>query len=693
MNIKTIHLKADQHLDDINMPLNHYLTHIEGGTGIGKSTFLLNVLALRGPLLMAVPTLSQLRQLKSSYNHREDLIFVSGKNFHEAMNYVDFEGKTIVCIYDQLYKIKQRLTKEEIRSRTLVIDEAHKLYQAGGYRGTAIHNLLVNIRKREWLKVVTVSATFSKFLVTLANLNFDQWITVIKPDRPTRNIKALYYARQDIASWPEKILEVLEDPERKGTVIVRINAKRQIEELFHAYTAAGYHAQKIYSDIQDEQSVKDLLEAEKIQPGVDVLLTTSLIDEAINLKNHDSDIHSIHIIGSRTHTEEIAQFAGRLRAANPPIYLHLNAADLVAVEPKDEVQTAINLNDCIQEYVSEQFAHGKAFAECLSVLVNNKCFKSVDAYQQCVDEINATHRRHLDVAPLRFVRRDTVAECRVMVNICGFLAQAYREEAENVYGAFHCLTTRLHSVLPGCIVEREIVTLSSRREAIKDLFEAGEEQAKAVINAARQEVERTLRQKVVSAYSKGLQTEAGSLARQFGQHTLKGSICQQYALLAPVLPDFDEVARAVRDEQVEQVLDAFTDLNDDLIKNIHHQIGLKGLPRHINCDAATKIVIAAAQQVIKNDPKYKDGLDSFRGQKTGLRTKANNHVTVDRRTALSLIRNCTHTETKKRKRGTTTVLGLYWGNYHYAGFNPPCLDGSSARGSASEDIQEYALCD
>lgn len=75
---------------------------------------------------------------------------------------------------------------------------------------------------------------------------------------------------------------------------------------------------------QGNEAIVDMVNSSKLSMEYSVILTTSVWDEAINFMNTDDEIDSIHILGGNTHVDEITQFIGRTRHANPPIYIHLD---------------------------------------------------------------------------------------------------------------------------------------------------------------------------------------------------------------------------------------------------------------------------------------------------------------------------------------------------------------------------------
>lgn len=676
MKTTNLHLRAGEQLSGKQLTLTYTYTHLEGPTGIGKTTWLLNVLAQQHRLVLVVPTLSQLRQLESQYQARGCFAFVCGTN-KTALDNPHIASQTVVCTYDQLGAVKRALGGQEQANRILVIDEAHKIYQAGGYRASAIHNLLVNFdQNMPWARVLTVSATFSRFLVRLAGLEPQEWITVTQDGRPIRRFEALYYSKKDFALWPTEILRRAKAPGRTGTIIVRVNSKAQIDSLYHAYQSAGLRCQRIYADVQDEQQMRKLLAVQAIDAGVDILLTTSLIDEAINLKNEDSAVNSVHLIGSRTHAEEITQFIGRFRNANPAIFLHQSTENVIGYSQELREDVGVDEFDkLIHATFEEEYRDSYEAARALAKMMATKRAPDIATLRLRVLELNATHRRFFDLAPLRLEEASDVARCKVRVNTGSLLAQVYREEAEATYIMYEFLERQLQQLIPGCIVMRRSVVPQQKSDAIKDLFKDGEKVADEAMKEIKREVTNKLRALLRNRPVADMSDAAGVFVSTFGANTLQGRVCQDFAEVRAVVSDFDDAARVIWRDEKAAVLAAYDGFSDLIVKSLHEVLREKGFPLKVVGEDARELVEMAARAAVRQRPELKKSLNMRRGQKSGLRTKANNHITVDSRVALALIRQNTCTtattdeEKEARKKGIVTVHGLYFGGYHYKGVN------------------------
>lgn len=686
MKKTNLHLRAGEQLGADSIALAERYTHIEGPTGIGKTTWLLNVLAAQSRLVLVVPTCNQLIQLESQYGGRSTLAFVRGGH-KKALEAPMLVGKTVVCTYDMLYLVKAKLGQEETQQRILVIDEAHKLYQAGGYRATAINNLLVNFEKnRQWKRLLTVSATFSAYLAGLAKLTPDEWVSVSQAGRPARSFEARYYPKEKFALWSNEILSLARQPGRKGIIILRVNNKKKIDHLYHTYMAAGLRCQRVHADIQDEAEMVELLEKQQISAGIDMLLTTSLIDEAINIQNPEGSIHSIHVIGSSTHVEEITQFVGRFRKDNPPVVLHISSEGGRGQDPTQSSSLDVRqFEDELYKELTEDYEECRGFAESLAELVNRRKGNEVHALRQRVNELNATHRRCLEFSPLILREAKTAADCRIEANKGSLLSMVYRAEAEDTYGLFEFLALQLQRAIPGCSVTRRLITPDAESDADKKLRAEGGERSAEEHRQATCMVERQLTGYLRNRPIADLAEAASLFVDKFGANTLHGRICKDFADVLAVVPDLDQAKRIIWRNHKDRVIKASQRLNDVLVRHLHALIKEQwGPERRLKLDgkAASALVVEAARLACRDVPKLKESFETRRGKRSGIRTKKNGRFEVDARTALAIIRENTCTvssseaDAEERKRGKVIVSGLYYGGYNYKGFNDPVVVGN-----------------
>lgn len=306
--------------------ISDHLTELDDGntllvapTGSGKTTFVVRKL-MRNTTLQVIflcPLVSQVKQLESSLEDLPDVNFFYGQTSEKK--YSRLKSGHAVMTYDKLNNAWSFIGKNTI----LVIDEVHKLYSAGSYRDKAIQPILQAIHDGAFSKVLMISATITDYLLNQTRIDFQHFYKFKHKEDVTRNIKVSNHPES--ISAIKKIFDLAVEKKNKADnriVIVRLNDIALAKNL---QNMLNKHNIKVLLCNRDEianKKLDDLIKSQSISTDYDLMISTAVLDEAINLNNQDSDIHSIHFIGKEAHPEEIVQFIGRLRKANPPIFIH-----------------------------------------------------------------------------------------------------------------------------------------------------------------------------------------------------------------------------------------------------------------------------------------------------------------------------------------------------------------------------------
>ena len=240
---------------------------IEGETGIGKTHYVLDYLAQSTPVILLLPTVSQIRQIEET-RAGHAISFVHGNSQPEQLEWM------IVATYDQLGRIA-KLLGEDLNRFVLVVDEVHKLYQAGGYRPVALQGIFDAIdqigKPNGFERMIGLSATIQPELL---DFEVDQWVKVETADRVTRTVSIVEY--HDLKFWVEALLKYELLPNDSLNVI-RYNSANRLEVLSRFFKQRGYNCSVVHSKIQDEDDVQKMLAEECVDVGINLLLTTSLI--------------------------------------------------------------------------------------------------------------------------------------------------------------------------------------------------------------------------------------------------------------------------------------------------------------------------------------------------------------------------------------------------------------------------------
>lgn len=309
---QTLVLNPGQTLSDQAPPLDGLRVILEADTGVGKTHYILHTVAAQTPLVLLLPTVNQVQQLAATYTQPADYVY--GQSHPETL------GPLIIATYDQADWIAQQLGPR-CEDYALVIDEIHQLYQAGSYRACALMKLYALIdhlgTPGQFRQLIGLSATPNPDLFYFET---DRWWRIDRTTTPERTFHLVEY--RDPTLWLDWLTH------ERATVLnpaqlhmIRLNNVADLDTLEAYFSQLGYRVLTVHSRVQDTEAVQEMLASQEVNDKYNLLLTTSLIDEGINLMN--TDVGSIHSIGTTTHLSEIRQCLGRFRRANPTVYLHL----------------------------------------------------------------------------------------------------------------------------------------------------------------------------------------------------------------------------------------------------------------------------------------------------------------------------------------------------------------------------------
>tara|TARA_R110002167_G_scaffold29013_24_gene97071 strand:- start:3063 stop:5045 length:1983 start_codon:yes stop_codon:yes gene_type:complete len=592
MNTVRYQLSQDQYLSDIHIDLDNqdYITHISADTGVGKSSWVMDKLGKQHNVVFAVPQLAQMTQLEAKHAGRKGVSFYYGGHLDDEPTGI------IVCLYNQIDYVLSLVFAHQY---LLVIDEVHKIYQASSYRGDHIASLLDVIDQERFSGVVTMSATFTPELVPFT---IDSWIDINKGQSVTRAIDLDIYLNLD--AMEDGLIDVLTAP-RSYPTVVRINNKAEIQVYQRLLEAKGLTCLAVSRNAQGTDAVQEMLTAELVA-GYDVILTTSLLDEAVNL--NDQHIHDVVVYNSQIHPEELKQFIGRFRCCNPPIRILIPrrcfGGDPVNLEQARQ-------NDLALVRSAQQLAE--------------RMLDKHDA-MQAVRKINETMFELFQLYPLRICRSQIVAnEPEVMAHLYQLDTQQHYLNADSLEAGFR----------------RELGALSFN---VTDLTLDADESNDAFFEAAHGSVNDTW-YRALHGCKQAVDSAVLELAEQDGQsvdvlaviddvratydsNSLEADLLNRWTLLhREVLVNSDDAFDVIEQGHEKQVW-AF---HREAEGNIYLQPVLKHLmtvPKgtRLTLTEARRLILAGLQKASKNHPAFKDLVAM--AKVTGLTVKKNNHFSV-----------------------------------------------------------------
>ncbi|MBK1719162.1 hypothetical protein [Thiocystis violacea] len=614
---------------------------------------MLDHLAPARPLILLLPTVSQVEQLAATRPDR-DLTLVHGQR-----PLADLQPP-IIATYDQLGAIVARLAGG-CDDYLLVMDEVHKLYQAGGYRPKALQGIL------DALATLGQSGGFGGFLGLSATLQpalleipIDQWIRVRKPAPWVRQVAIVEYV--DLRAWTQTLIrQNLLDPEALN--VIRLNDSQVLHELEAFFSAHGYRCLVVHSKIQDEEDIQQMLATELVT-DCQLLLTTSLLDEGINL--HNPQLGCVHLIGP-VHSAELCQFLGRFRQCNPEVFLHLErlpeaAAPWVIADERARMQTMQTL------------VHGTWLAAM--ALTDTSPSLTAPMVLSRVKRLNATYRcfSGFDLLLARVLPDGTV---EVLPNHPGWLAYLYGLDTDNHYGSLETLRARLVAQLEPCEILHYQVGEPPPDPALGAAFQT----ATALAEQQRESLVEALEQRLIRLVETGeaatpFEALASLLALDGRARTHEGSLIQvAWELANEVVIDLESAFAMLRANHQRPGWRFVKGLDDALVRALHQRLaacraqdtpGYDG-PLKIPRALGRTLVLEALQDVSRRDPLYQVSAQLVGESARGVRCEPDGRYDVTAQFVTKLFRDYTDSDIERHHY---LYRGPAWGGYRYRALEP-----------------------
>ena len=250
----------------------------------------------------------------------------------------EYNLRTVSMVYDLAEQtIKQ--CESEGRKVVLIVDEAHQLIDAYDYRKKAIKGLLDLIKNHTVKRTLLITATPQKINERLGifNYNYSYYIRY-NDENKVKNVNTL---KVIVCKNKENaLIDIINKNKKQGIVsVVELN---NIEE--HGFfelllTKRGFKVESLHSKnknyIYDSIIQKDIIPA-----GVDVLLTTSMLQCGTNIKNTNVSFIAIPNKPSYLDLDCLEQFYARPRLYNDVFYLILE--DLKTKNKFKELEEIVN---------------------------------------------------------------------------------------------------------------------------------------------------------------------------------------------------------------------------------------------------------------------------------------------------------------------------------------------------------------
>lgn len=250
---------------------------IAADTGAGKTTALLQAFEeLNKKYFFMVPYTAQVEQFQME--QREGLEAIKG---NERVS----DPSTNVLLTYEKYWIHSDL--EGLEERVLVFDEAHTLVTASSYRAKAFE--AIEDVESKFEKVIRVTATPDE---VIHKPDYDLMVIFGKKGGHIPLAKRSYLYRYLVNKESEAVSSFLSKVVEKhssGKIdVIRINVTQDCEIFKRYLEKLGYKVGIIYSAIKKESECYKSICEDKVIPGqLDFLISTSLIDDGVNILNEN----------------------------------------------------------------------------------------------------------------------------------------------------------------------------------------------------------------------------------------------------------------------------------------------------------------------------------------------------------------------------------------------------------------------
>jgi hypothetical protein len=369
---------------------------VDSPTGSGKTTSFLNAFKevannKKHFYIFATPTIALTDQNATSHKIRS----IKGKtsNLFKTIHQDVKNGKRVfISTYDMTPVLVEflRMIEKNIKF-TLVVDELHKFvtdYDLN-YRFEAIRGLY---------EVGKEATSFIGLSGTIDDIYKNEFETVVKidngkPKSPCQEFAVYTYEKRDNAL--AELAQLIEIWTTRRKLLIYIQSKKKIEQLRTVLRRNGIKVRTINANNKSNLTYKKLVEQATIDDDVQVVLTTSVIADGVNIKN-DVEWEVIAVCNDFSNLfnySSIKQISNRLRNSYRRFSLFIQ-------EPKNSNNELFRLENAYQSRLS--------IAENIADEINNhayfdpKLFRSseierVYGIKQGIDknlEVDTLHLRH-----------------------------------------------------------------------------------------------------------------------------------------------------------------------------------------------------------------------------------------------------------------------------------------------------------
>lgn len=232
--------------------------------------------------IFAAPTIALTQQIAKKY--QVQAVFGSvDKLFKNIYRYVRADGKKVfVSTYDMAPRLIEFLKEiEPSRRFTLVVDEYHKFVTdySKEYRYRVIKELYEI--SQEAKTFVALSGTTDE----IDKNDFDEVFYIKNGHEAAPITSYAVYTYEKKKDGLAELITLLETNSKHRKLLVYIQSLDAIEKIYRVLRKRGIEARKVTADTKKNATYRDIVDKEEIDEAAQVILTTSVIADGINIQN------------------------------------------------------------------------------------------------------------------------------------------------------------------------------------------------------------------------------------------------------------------------------------------------------------------------------------------------------------------------------------------------------------------------
>lgn len=297
-------LKNNEKFSDLKLSIEDN-TILWADTGMGKTTWACTELS--GKRIILVPTIGALKNIESKYG---------AATYYEANKNISIEDEIVVCTYSSFPKLFNLIQTwpNGLSEYTLVFDEQHNLAVSAekSYRNSELNFVLDNLHFFE-KRIFMTGTLFPVLHPQIIDLDIHR----IKWENPIKKNASIVWYEDKYKSVEKNLVKGKKN-------IIYLQDKRmhkQLGKLIHYLKSKGWSG--IYllnANEKNEPHFKNLVTNEYLETDAQVIITTSVTVEAINIL--DLDVETIHFL-TFENPRLMEQMVNRMRRRLPSnIYIY-----------------------------------------------------------------------------------------------------------------------------------------------------------------------------------------------------------------------------------------------------------------------------------------------------------------------------------------------------------------------------------